>query len=359
MANFLNRILLKIQFHVFQKFGLYRNGFEYKEKVFSCPFLIQHTEPENYMQIKDVWHPQNWQSQHATKTIQQYTLKNVYVTHDGVVIKKFSSFLPSIVYPDFYKRFNKHYVYHQLKQLQQLEEREIFLIWDHWSKQNYYHWIIDSLTRLVIAIENNTHVYLLLSDEMPQFVKDSLQAFSNVTITSFPSESIIKASKLHLISHPINSGFAIPKYIHSIKKTILASSILQSISLPRNSKIYVSRSRQKLRTVVNEQLIIDFLKLHDFTIIYFEDYTFWEQVYIMSNANVLVAPHGANMVNMMWMQAKSTIFEINIKETNNATLCYWSLASALEYTYNYIPCIMINNNFVVDENVIKQLQTYL
>ena len=79
----------------------------------------------------------------------------------------------------------------------------------------------------------------------------------------------------------------------------------------------------------------------------------------MSFAHVLVAPHGANLVNMIWMQENSTIFEINTKETENATLCYWSLASALGYNYNYIPCTMIDNNFIADVDFIKQLQTYL
>lgn len=72
---------------------------------------------------------------------------------------------------------------------------------------------------------------------------------------------------------------------------------------------------------------------------------------LQANSINVIVPDGANMVNMMWMQEKSIIFELNMQNISEPTLCYWSLANALGYEYNYIPCKMEHGDFVIDTTI--------
>ena len=73
----------------------------------------------------------------------------------------------------------------------------------------------------------------------------------------------------------------------------------------------------------------------------------------MKNANFLITSHGANMVNMLVMKDKSKIIEVNMEDTQQATLCYWNLASILDFDYNYIPAKFDGDHFLMTDEILK------
>ena len=132
-----------------------------------------------------------------------------------------------------------------------------------------------------------------------------------------------------------------------------------NLTIDKGDKIYVSRSKQKIRKLINEEKLIEVLINEGYAVINFEDYSFWEQVKIMSNASILISPHGSNLVNMLFMKENSTIIEINKEESQNATLCYWSMADALDFEYNYIPAVTLDDNFVADDQLIERIKSII
>ena len=81
----------------------------------------------------------------------------------------------------------------------------------------------------------------------------------------------------------------------------------------RNRIIYVSRGNSKRRKIINEDYLIEFLKLKipEIEILSFnKDTTFLEQATIFSNCKLFISLHGAAIYNLVYMPENSTIIEI-------------------------------------------------
>ena len=100
-------------------------------------------------------------------------------------------------------------------------------------------------------------------------------------------------------------------------------------------KIYVSRKYAQNRKLVNEAEVINVFDEFGFKEINFEDYSFYEQVYLMKNCKVLAGVHGAGFANICYLSEKSILFEL-IKEYSSykeERPSYWRLSSALGINY--------------------------
>ena len=102
-----------------------------------------------------------------------------------------------------------------------------------------------------------------------------------------------------------------------------------------NKKIYISREYAKMRNVKNEKKLINFLKEKKIKNYNFEKLSLDKQLNILKNTNTIIGPHGAGLINMVWLKPGSNIIEIrgNDDDWNN---CYFSAASALNHNYLYI-----------------------
>ena len=137
-----------------------------------------------------------------------------------------------------------------------------------------------------------------------------------------------------------------------------------------SARIYVTRRKAKYRKIVNEQEVVALLEKYGFSVIDFDDMTFWEQVAQMQAAKYIIAIHGAGMANIVFANPKTKILELlhEYKSPAAYRFPYW-IASTLtgkEYrcTFNKLvgnldDSIIISNDLFVDlfvlENYIKQM----
>ena len=98
-------------------------------------------------------------------------------------------------------------------------------------------------------------------------------------------------------------------------------------------RLYISRSKAKYRRVDNEGEVIKCLSKNGFTTIRLEDYDFSSQIALLSNAEVVVAPHGAGLTNLVWCSSTAKVLEIF--SPNYLNLSFWTIANhvGLEYFY--------------------------
>ena len=104
-----------------------------------------------------------------------------------------------------------------------------------------------------------------------------------------------------------------------------------------NRLIYISRKKRNKRIILNEEEVIQTIDKFGFEIIYFEDYSFEEQIKIASECNIIVSIHGAGLTNMLFMKAGGGVLEIR-RRGDSHNNCYFSLASALRLAYYYQFC---------------------
>lgn len=76
-------------------------------------------------------------------------------------------------------------------------------------------------------------------------------------------------------------------------------------------RIYIARQNPSLsRRIDNELQLMEVLFKYGFQRVVMENYSLKEQIAISAGANCLVAPHGAGMVNCLFMKPQSLIIEL-------------------------------------------------
>jgi hypothetical protein len=81
-------------------------------------------------------------------------------------------------------------------------------------------------------------------------------------------------------------------------------------SSPFGKRIYISRENSPDRKMVNEAELQILLRNYGFDVVCMEKYDLEEQMAIASNADIIVAPHGAGLANMIFADSGTSIFEL-------------------------------------------------
>lgn len=120
----------------------------------------------------------------------------------------------------------------------------------------------------------------------------------------------------------------------SLREKLIAAFCPESVQASKY--VYVSRLRAKIRKLKNENELLPILAWHDFSIVYFEELSFLEQVLLMRETKVLVGVHGANMANSLFMQPGCAVVELINQE--NPNMLYLHMCSNLDLPYFSVPC---------------------
>ena len=267
-----------------------------------------------------------------------FILHNIYSTSNGVVFKNFQIFIPSLAgvwvkelfaYTFLLKQwYGKHIV---------LPEAEdgIALVYDQWSfHNNYYHWLVDCLPRLLVLREKFPNHLLLLPKSAAHFIKKTSAIVGFDRYLFIDKDEILEAHKFIIPEHTAYSLFHDPVLIKRVREEIISG--LGKVAKQPSRRLYLSRSRQPKRRLMNEEAFVVALAKYNFEVIHFEDFSFEQQVALMQEAEVVVGVHGANMTNILFMQPKCTVVELlNIHSVNPL---YFRLSSYLELAYYALPC---------------------
>ncbi len=315
--------------------------------------LVKHQYPANYNEKDKALfdHYTGYNSQ--DETIYQFT--NVNVTSDGVIFKKLNNTwisFPHIVFRAEYGWLYifKKYLFH--KKAVASKDKIYILLFDFWAAGNYYHWLVDSMPRLLVVKEllKQDNYALLMPENYPKYIRQPLSYLEIKNITLIKKNEYLQVENVLLPYYLAGSGHIHPTMVFEVREFFR-----NKIDLKRtitSDKIYVSRGRQKARRVKNEEQVIEVVHQFGFEVIYFEDYTFEEQVTIGKGAKIMVSSHGANLTNSMFMPENAKVLELIRKDRPN--FCYWALATVAKQNYYYQLCEVIGNDHLqVDIELFK------
>ncbi len=197
------------------------------------------------------------------------------------------------------------------------------------AKNNYWHWIFDSLPKIAILEKLNIKkpdFYLIPSLKK----KYQLETLLNLNI---PYEKLldgekykhIKCNHLLTVDHPyvfnnnpsssiINIPFWIIKWLRrKYKKN-------KSNSKNLSKKIYINRetdSEISNRMIINNDEVKNLLKNKGFEILTLANYSFRDQVCIFKNAEFIVGLHGAGFTNLIFSRPKTKVIELCTRHSGN------------------------------------------
>ncbi len=198
----------------------------------------------------------------------------------------------------------------------------------------FFHWMTDALPRLQILRKASSIPWaaidhFLVSKGIPAIHESlTLLGIPDHKVVVTHSDSHFRCDLLVVPSFAAAPGNVPPWAIQFLRSQLGIS------SLGPSKRIYISRSEAFGRRIVNEQDLWPILASRGFIHVTLEKMKLSEQIRLFSEAEAVVAAHGAGMTNLIWCKPQIKVLEIFSPRYVN--LCYWAIASIMQADYHYL-----------------------
>lgn len=277
------------------------------------------------------------------------TYSNVFVSHEGLCLKygrllPFSSFNMCTRYDksfgwNYYKLIMEQYfvsTFGKSLKKYKLNSNTVYAV-VHTKWFNYSFWLTSSLVRLQMLVESGIDFVLIYPESWDKisYISQSLQVFPDIKTLKIKDGIHIQIPKLLFPEvRPYTACFS-GMELKKIRETIIQKLPEKFITKIFPERIYLTRSKAKCRKIQNENEIIKILIQYKFTIVDFDELSFWEQVACMNNVKNFVSIHGAGMSNIIFMKQGTKVLELINKQyaEKEYTFPFWKMASLLDLKY--------------------------
>lgn len=265
-----------------------------------------------------------------------YYFKGAYVfSNYGVVLSRDNKVFAEFCHYFNTKNIQKGKVYQLFKafklNIAKIEENTALLATP--ESENYYHWMMDSLSRLCLLENFMTAIdYFIVPAALHPFHIDSLKFWGideKQLIKVKPTDKLY-FENLFVPSLPGSEGNS-PKWaVEYLRKKFL----VHKARLPKTELVYFSREPAKEQHIINEYEVITILKQRGFLIYKMSNYSIEQQVAISGKAKIIVSAHGAALTNILFAD-NCQVLEIFSPDYIRPD-CYFTLANQLGIEYWYL-----------------------
>lgn len=277
------------------------------------------------------------------------TLHNAYMVSRGVIIYRNKVLLESAIFQrEYLNKLQSNHIF--LKTLFVKPKMQLGNVIPLLNKlsNNYYHWTTESLTRLAMFAEYSGDSYkdydIVIAKDAPSFVKESLVQLFKIQenkIITWRNNEAGAIKKCILLSCPfirnekteMTNVYCLPLY------KLLNTISLRNIPSVQNTPEYliISRANVNQRKLLGDEKIIQAFPSIPFKIIYTEEMSYAEQVTTFRNAKIIIAPHGAGLVNLVYVTKDPLVIEVfpTIRKIRDAG-AYHQFARALNINYHLL-----------------------
>lgn len=292
-----------------------------------------------------------------------YRLHDVYVTWNGAVFSNLRLFLPSLVHNWYAETFQDTLLLRQwIGEKVEAPRQGIAICHNQWSVENYYHWLADTLPRLLVLRQLHANMPLLLPQpvppkQLPDYIRHTAAALGFTEYVPVNPRQILHAECVvvpELTATPITQN---PELIRQVRAELVRA-YSPAPTCPTR-RVYAARPATGARKIVNEDDVDQVLAAYGFEKVYFERLSFFEQIQLMHETTVLLGVHGAGMTNMFFLQDGAKVLEMLYEE--HQVHCYFWLASCFELPYFFIPCLCTepektsHSDMKVDTDLLRQI----
>ncbi len=242
---------------------------------------------------------------------------------------------------------------------------QYFVIHNHWCP-GYYHWITEALPRLLHCSDVVANRTLVLPESFKDKLYESIKPLFTGEVFWIPQNKNLVIENLLIPETPPFSGVYDKDTFIQLRQLYTERFKVPSGTMKKGSRIYVSRAKAKQRKVANEIELSSLLKKYNFSIIHFEEYTFWQQVAIMQEASCLVSIHGAGLSNILFARKDCHIIELQkapISPDDEVDVLYKDFSALMGHPYTLQLCKPVQHtqslyqaDIIVD---LEQLSTLL
>ncbi len=225
------------------------------------------------------------------------------------------------------------------------------LLYNYWSS-GYFHWTFESLIRLQ-GVEQyreatGRDVTLVLGSDPPEWQRQTLELLGydedDWVTWSTPDVRVDRLVVPTVRRETVLSPAAVEWLHDRVRERVLSDAVSPSPD-DYPDRIYVSRDDADRRRVDNEDEVMSLLEDHGFSRFVLSDLSVPEQAALFSGADVIVAPHGANLTNMTYAD-DATVVELF--RDGDVRGQYFQLAEILDFEYRFHVAEPVGPDMLVD-----------
>lgn len=209
---------------------------------------------------------------------------------------------------------------------------------------NYFHWTIEVLPKLWVLAFLNWKEPIAVDRHLLErrWVREVLELFPDLNFFFFHRHQEIRVETLFLVDEGDFATRAAKKALSSqnamvlkgMREFMLASLKAKSTG-KRPSRLHISRQREK-RKIANIGEARKVLDKFGFEDVYLQDLSLADQVFLMSNADAVFAPHGAGLVNTIFMKEGAKVLELKHARKYEQDGTFQGLSRPMGVSYHFL-----------------------
>lgn len=190
---------------------------------------------------------------------------------------------------------------------------------------NHSHWLTAHLPKLLLLKERGMLGEVLMPAQRTPVMDASMRmlGIDPEAFRWFDPTRPVQVEELTLVS---TDRFE-PAHMRAVRSAFAPG---LNASAPQR-RIFISREKSRGRRITNEGELWSMLERHGFEKAFMEDLSFPEQVQMMQQTRILLAPHGAGLTNMLFCPEGGHVVELADPDFPNPN--FYALASALGLGY--------------------------
>lgn len=202
------------------------------------------------------------------------------------------------------------------------------------KSEYYYHWMFDVLPRLGLLEESKIPISRTVFNRKKflPFQEETLAAlgYTDDRIIECGKDFHLQGKKLIVPSSTGYTGYMPKSSCDFLRKKFARKKSGKYAGIDR---IYVSRENAQCRKVLNEHDVFRVLDRYGFQKVILETMSVADQADLFSSANIIVAPHGGGLTNLVFCEPGTKVIEIFSPKYVN--VLYWVLSTHMDLDYYY------------------------
>jgi capsular polysaccharide biosynthesis protein len=221
------------------------------------------------------------------------------------------------------------------------------------AHQRYFHWMFDVLPRFDLLRRSAAKPeFYVVNNEYPFQVQTLAVIGVNQEQIITPSAAThIEAAELIVPSLPGRIGFPTQRSCEFLRKLLLPAESVQP-----GRRLYITRRDALTRRLLNEAALLERLIRYSFDVVELTSLSVTEQARLFASAQLVVAPHGAGLTNIVFCEKGATVIELMPDDYFNP--CFEVVAAHRSLCYTRLIAQTVNpttHDHVMDVNVVEQI----
>jgi capsular polysaccharide biosynthesis protein len=226
------------------------------------------------------------------------------------------------------------------------------------SFDNYYHFLVDNLSRFDLLNQEYFSQYEQINLLCPGGLRPTEEYFvsklcpPNVSILNLEPDALYRPEKYIFLSFPTrrSSGYVPGPFVSRLREQVSHGEVAS-----RTRRLYISRRKASHRRVRNEEALMRSLQGRGFRRYDLEDLGPQKQIQLFREAELVVAPHGAGLANLLFATG---ITVVELQASRNVAPHFYLLCKRLNHDYRFIThdAPDVDSSFITDpDEVIRHL----